>query len=193
MATSNFLNVNADNIYAVEMFTDFDHEDVLENLSSQFKEMGYCETDKVIANQNRNYHSVSLGLKQWTTFEYKNTLVEVFIQPIIRAGYYAHANLDYNVVVCVNNQETTYVLGSREYLDGYYDANYFTFEEAEYYDENDNLNLNQDLNKELFDTMVLDIEHYIIDETYEIEKVFKEHSQVLKVVAKFSNGETIYA
>ena len=150
MATSNFHNVNASRIFAVELENDFDYEDLVDNLESEFsKHPHFSDYGKSDPNELRSYSSKSLGSFS-KSVRIGDDEVEVYVTPVIRSGYYEGCNLDWHVGLYVNG-----------------------YQDDEYAD----------------DSLVTAIcEVY----TEFIENIYSQYSEQLEVVARFSNGETIY-
>ena len=105
MATSNFHNVNATHIFAVQLEDEWAYEDLIYNLESEFDiHNDYSDYGKTDPNELRSYPSRSLG-------SFSNSLtigddeVEVFITPVIRSGYYDGCNLDWHIRLYVNGYE----------------------------------------------------------------------------------------
>jgi hypothetical protein len=105
MATSNFHNVNASKIFAVELENDFDYEDLVDNLESEFNNhTDFSDYGKSDPNELRSYSSKSLG-----SFSNSVTIgddeVEIYVTPVIRSGYYEGCNLDWHVSLYVNGYQ----------------------------------------------------------------------------------------
>ena len=105
MATSNFHNVNATHIFAVQLEDEWDYEDLVYNLESEFNiHNDYSDYGKSDPNELRSFPSRSLG-----SFSDSLTIgddeVEVFITPVIRSGYYEGCNLDWHIRLYVNGYE----------------------------------------------------------------------------------------
>lgn len=84
MSTSNFHNVNAKNVFAVEIEDEYDFDDLRDNL---FHELG-LELGGYDADELRSYPSSVVG----------NLIVgDVRISVIIRSGYYTGCNLDWAI------------------------------------------------------------------------------------------------
>lgn len=105
MATSNFHNVNATHIFAVQLEDEWAYEDLIYNLESEFNiHNDYSDYGKTDPDELRSYPSRSLG-------SFSNSLtigddeVEVFITPVIRSGYYDGCNLDWHIRLYVNGYE----------------------------------------------------------------------------------------
>jgi hypothetical protein len=105
MATSNFHNVNATHIFAVQLEDEWAYEDLVYNLESEFNiHNDYSDYGKTDPNELRSFPSRSLG-----SFSDSLTIgddeVEVFITPVIRSGYYEGCNLDWHIRLYVNGYE----------------------------------------------------------------------------------------
>ena len=105
MATSNFHNVNATNIFAVQLEDEWAYDDLVENLESEFSEHSdYYDYGKSDPNELRSFPSKSLGsLSNSITIE--DDEVEIYVTPVIRSGYYEGCNLDWHVRLYVNGSE----------------------------------------------------------------------------------------
>ena len=105
MATSNFHNVNASNIFAVELQDEFDYEDLVCNLESELSNHSdYFDYGKTDPNELRSFPSKSLGSFSNSTI-IDDEEVEVYVTPVIRSGYYEGVNLDWHVRYYVNGSE----------------------------------------------------------------------------------------
>jgi len=105
MATSNFHNVNASNIFAVELQDEFDYEDLVCNLESEFNtNLDYSDYSKSDPNELRSFPSKSVGSFS-NSIEIGEDEVEVYVTPVIRSGYYEGCNLDWHVRYYVNGSE----------------------------------------------------------------------------------------
>ena len=105
MATSNFHNVNATNIFAVQLEDEFDYEFLVENLESELNNHSdYSDYGKTDPNELRSFPSKSLGSFSNSTI-IDDDEVEVYVTPVIRSGYYEGCNLDWHVRYYVNGYE----------------------------------------------------------------------------------------
>ena len=105
MATSNFHNVNASNIFAVQLEDEYDYQDLLENLESELNNHSdYSDYGKTDPNELRSFPSKSLGSFSNSTI-IDDDEVEVYVTPVIRSGYYEGCNLDWHVRYYVNGYE----------------------------------------------------------------------------------------
>ncbi len=105
MATSNFHNVNATHIFAVQLEDEWAYEDLVYNLESEFNiHNDYSDYGRTDPDELRSYPSRSLG-----SFSDSLTIgedeVEIFITPVIRSGYYEGCNLDWHIRLYVNGYE----------------------------------------------------------------------------------------
>ena len=105
MATSNFHNVNASHIFAVELQDEWEYQDLISNLESEFNtNLDYSDYSKSDPNELRSFPSKSLGSFSNSTI-IDDSEVEVYVTPVIRSGYYEGANLDWHVRYYVNGSE----------------------------------------------------------------------------------------
>ena len=105
MATSNFHNVNASHIFAVELQDEYDYQDLVDNLESEFNtNLDYSDYGKSDPNELRSFPSKSLGSFN-NSIEIGEDEVEIYVTPVIRSGYYEGVNLDWHVRYYVNGYE----------------------------------------------------------------------------------------
>lgn len=192
MGASNFYNRNANNVYAVLM----DYEDVVfdeDGNETEETQMVQCESwdydnlidyvtelmdeqtlfkavERVQFSDNRNYEAT--GIKSLVSYKtFGDVEVEILLTAVVRSGYYEGANLDW---------EINYYAGS-----GYDDILNLSYEFASQYD-------NQGMAK----IQCRNAENWAKKEgermVEELERIFTQVSKPLEVVARFSNGETIY-
>jgi hypothetical protein len=126
MATSNFHNENASHIFACSLENEWDYEDLVGNLESEFNNhRDYSDCGKSDPYELRSFPSRSLG-------SFSNSIVieedgeeveiEIYVTPVIRSGYYMGCNLDWHVRLYVNGYEDdTYADDARvgSIADGY--------------------------------------------------------------------------
>jgi len=212
MGTSNFYNKNASSVFAVLMneevnfCTDcgnFHYEEVSkcdscdsENLNKEYKSVEDFEVEDFkdnikdslqnskydfrpdVGNNSHNLRSFE-GTILGSVIEDKtilNVSIEVQITCILRSGYYEGANLDWEIT---------------HYIDGYeHDVLDFAIDEWEH-------NALQEYNQGLVSIQRKNAKSYIENTTNElvefVESIYKQYSTELGVVARFSNGETMYA
>ena len=105
MATSNFHNVNASHIFAVELQDEWEYQDLVSNLESEFNtNLDYSDYSKSDPNELRSFPSKSVGSFS-NSIEIGEDEVEVYVTPVIRSGYYEGINLDWHVRYYVNGSE----------------------------------------------------------------------------------------
>ncbi len=105
MATSNFHNVNASHIFAVELQDEYDYQDLVDNLESEFStNLDYSDYSKSDPNELRSFPSKSLGSFS-NSIEIGDDEAEIYVTPVIRSGYYEGCNLDWHVRYYVNGYE----------------------------------------------------------------------------------------
>lgn len=105
MATSNFHNVNATHIFAVQLEDEWAYEDLVYNLESEFNiHNDYSDYGKTDPNELRSFPSRSLGSFSDSILIGEDE-VEIFITPVIRSGYYEGCNLDWHIRLYVNGYE----------------------------------------------------------------------------------------
>jgi hypothetical protein len=174
MATSNFHNVNASAIFAVQLEDEWAYDDLVENLKSQLNnDPNYVDYGKSDPNELRSFPSRSLGsIRKY--HQYKDFYVEVCVTPVIRSGYYSGCNLDWNVDYLING-------------DASYDSPDFYIDDIAHYG-----NLSKSAATKyakLAEKKAEKIKNEIVDE---LESLYNNYSDRYGVTAVFSNGETIY-
>ena len=172
MATSNFHNVNASAIFAVQLEDEWAYDDLVENLTSELSNnpdyVDYGKTDK---HELRSFPSRSLGsIRKY--HEYKDFYVEVCVTPVIRSGYYDGVNLDWNVDYSINGD--SYDIDELENGIGYNTA--LPISKIKAYSL-------------LAEKKAEKLKNEIVEK---VESIFSDYSDRYGVTAVFSNGETIY-
>jgi hypothetical protein len=172
MATSNFHNVNASAIFAVQLEDEWAYDDLVENLKSQLNnDPNYVDYGKSDPNELRSFPSRSLGsIRKY--HEYKDFYVEVCVTPVIRSGYYDGVNLDWNVDYSINGD--SYDIDELENGIGYNTA--LPISKIKAYSL-------------LAEKKVEKLKNEIVEK---VESIFSDYSDRYGVTAVFSNGETIY-
>lgn len=183
MGTSNFHSKNSGRIFSVKLEEEWDYDDLKANLYSELngsvaKSRGYhfSEGGKDIY-ELRSYPSHVVGIIFKVT-KICGIDVSVGVQSVIRSGYYEGCNLDW-AVICV--------IGYNTFEDEEIDIKEIEFE-IKY--ENDNINVG------MSKIQARNIKKWI-DKTRDelvkyVEEIYTQYSEPLRVVAQFSNGETIY-
>ena len=105
MATSNFHNVNATHIFAVQLEDEWAYDDLVDNLHYEFKNhKDYWEAGKADQHELRSFPSRTLGSFS-NGIQIGEDEVEVYVTPVIRSGYYEGCNLDWHIRLYVNGYE----------------------------------------------------------------------------------------
>lgn len=171
MGTSNFHNVNSGRIYSVELQEDWEYDDLKENLKYQLKEH--------ITNDPYELHSfpsqVVGCLDKQKSFG--DLDIDLSIYCVIRSGYYEGVNLDWFIKLDIGNTSYHDEIPEKHHLID--DLSYFN-------DWNKGLSTIQSEN------VLKWIKTTKLELITKMEKIYEENSTPLKVVARFSNGETIY-
>ena len=172
MSTSNFHNVNASSIFACEIETEYDYEDLIMNLETALINF---ECDYNLSGNDphelRSYPSrviKALCMEK----QYKDFSVNIEISIIIRSGYYAGCNLDWNCSYSIVGEETNEI-GFAELIEYYADCSKkMALYKASFVKQWAESTAQNMINR--------------------IEAIFRQFSTPLNVAARFSNGETIY-
>jgi len=172
MSTSNFHNVNASRIFACELADEFDYEDLVENLQAALADLpndySFSGHDP---HELRSYPSrVITGLA--LSKSYQDFSVDLELSIIIRSGYYAGCNLDWDLVYKIEGEpvfETEFYEPIRDYTDCSEQMALYKSEFARKWAEKTERELIR-----------------------QVEAIFRQFSTPLRVAARFSNGETIY-
>ncbi len=97
MATSNFHNVNASSIFAVELQDTYEYDDLIDNIQSGLKETGYFNLlTKSDPNELRSFPSTSIGALDNYVEDADGNGIVVTITAVVRSGYYDGVNLDWH-------------------------------------------------------------------------------------------------
>jgi hypothetical protein len=105
MATSNFHNVNATHLFACQLQDEWDYDDLVGNLESEFNtHKDYSDYGKSDPYELRSFPSRSLGSFNDSILIGEDE-VEIYVTPVIRSGYYEGCNLDWHVRLYVNGYE----------------------------------------------------------------------------------------
>ena len=172
MATSNFHNVNASHIFACSLENEWDYEDLIDNLTYEFKNhTNWYDGNKSDPNELRSFPSRVLG-SLTKDFSYNDFSLEVWVSPVIRSGYYEGVNLDWNAHYFINGNECDLDEIDRMLE---YDTDYSPSKRKAY--------------ALLAEKKADKLRNELVEFT---EKVFTDYSMKLGVTAQFSNGETIY-
>jgi hypothetical protein len=202
MGTSNFHSERTSCIYAVserytdeetgeEVYNEFLWEDVRDNINYAFKEIDkdksntwfYSDSADITLHESlRSYPATSLGWF-YSSFSYAGINLTINFLPKMVAGYYEGFNLDFEL----------------QFEDEW------SYESYIYDNDNEEGMIEKILNEHLYQkpesagiikihgtNFIYKLRDKIEEGQNLIENVFKQNSDGYKVVARFSNGETIY-
>lgn len=167
MATSNFHNVNSSKIFAVELEDEWDYDDLLSNIKYSFDNNGKYDISETGEDpyELRSYPSRMLLSVEDSYGDLEEGFLTIKVCVIIRSGYYSGVNLDW---VC--------------FFD--YDDSYEEFEDLVESMKYNDVYLTEEQKQEILKRREDLIEY--------VEKQYEKLTIPLNVVARFSNGETIY-
>ena len=181
MATANFYNKNASNIYVIfqeNEYDDFIYQDARDNISNDLEV--YTKNSKAyLGYSNNNYIDDYLIEVVSITEEVAGIPLSVDIEVLMRSGYYEGANLDYEINYRADSVEFDDL---SEAFQAYFDVATYDF----------------DMNKGLATIQAKNAANRLeamSEELIEnVEKILKANcTHVLQVSARFSNGETWYS
>jgi hypothetical protein len=98
MSTPNFANRNASKYFVLEIEDDFEYDMQKEDIQYYLSEHGYEEMDSRPHDDNRSYPSVIIAQKSVEKY-FGDFSVEIIINVLIRSGYYAGVNLDWEIEI----------------------------------------------------------------------------------------------
>lgn len=179
MGTGNFLKKNASKYYAVMMAWEDDDGEVVhpDDMDYEWMEEGLVEGLELKGKSssgyegNRNYPEKVVGWLSKSRM-FMGLDVEVMIEIVVRSGYYEGCNLDWNLYYTVEGDETDDYEDVLISLEGYCD----------------NLGLAKANGSRLI-KWIRKVEDELIEK---VEGFFDSYTTPLDLVARFSNGETIY-
>jgi hypothetical protein len=97
MATSNFHNVNASHIFAVQLEDEYEYDDLIDNVKYALKETGeFNLLTKSDPNELRSYPSTSIGSLDTYVEDADGNGICITITAVVRSGYYEGVNLDWH-------------------------------------------------------------------------------------------------
>ena len=97
MATSNFHNVNASHIFAVQLEDTYEYDDLIDNIKYGLKETGYFNLlTKSDPNELRSYPSTGIGSLDSYVEDSNGNGIYVQVTAVVRSGYYDGVNLDWH-------------------------------------------------------------------------------------------------
>lgn len=174
MGASNFYNENASRVFSIDFEKSWEYEDQISLIEDILSEKGYYEGGSD-ANELHSYPSRVLGQKS-VFKEYAGLEFGVKIVAVARSGYYAGANFDWSIEVLVDGCEYDFDdISPETFKDAFIDAG--THEGIAAFTSH-------------FAHAWCRRQSEIL--VYEIEKVYEKNTEALVIVARFSNGETIY-
>jgi hypothetical protein len=98
MATSNFHNVNASHIFAVDLQDEYEYDDLIDNVKYALKETGeFNLLTKTDPNELRSYPSTSIGSLDSYVEDADGNGICITITAVVRSGYYEGVNLDWHL------------------------------------------------------------------------------------------------
>lgn len=188
MATGNFFTINANKIYAIT------NEDTFEMLTEIASSFGYDEEEKY-CDTNRAYPAKIFATKSIYTrlINSDYTAYDITSNLIVRAGYYEHQNLDYDICVKMDALYNEYELSE---FNGNTNEMAETIisdlgDEIKYWGERYGFNVG--LFTMLRKKMIAKLTDILNKEINRLEQDCERFcDQPLGVFARFSNGETIY-
>ena len=175
MSTANFHNVNASRIYMVRCEDEFDYDFTKENVLHELKRKGWYAYTPSSRNGLRSYPG-TIFARKGTEIHIGESYTSVDICAIIRAGYYADANLDW--VIEINGES--------------YDYGEFTLEDAKEHLQDYYPYYSGGFSKMQAKNLLRKIREAVDELTAELESVYESWSEPLVCVGMFGNGEAIY-
>ena len=175
MGTGNFYSKNASRVFAFETEEEFDYDDNVGNIQCALKEKGFDEENEYEKNGLRSFPGRYIASKSISK-DYHGMEVTVTIKAICRGGYYSGANVDWELEYQYESQN-----------DDEINVDYITEELERYYDVKRGMAIIQGRNAAKW------LEKAAQELVNELEAVLEEWTMPLVVVARFSNGETMYA
>ena len=172
MGTGNFYNKNASKIFAFETEEEFDYEDAIGNIVCELKNNGFSEAKGREQGGLRSYEGSYIASKSIEK-TFCGATAEVEIKAVVRSGYYSGANIDWELVYKFEENCDEIPNDIAEVL-------------VRYYGVKEGLATIQAKNVRKF------MEKAAEALVAELERVLAETTEALIVVARFSNGETIY-
>jgi len=194
MGTSNFYNKNASKVFAVLMNyetpildddgneteetetvspEDFECDDLIEDVQNHLKESKFYSwiPSKPVWDNDRNYSGRKIGSLS-VGKQYGGVSIDIGIEAILRSAYYEGANLDWELIITIDGADTDF----EDFLQDFSYASEMSVGLCTIVSRKA-LKWAEKMQNELIK---------------EIEKIYTEISMPLQVMARFSNGETMY-
>lgn len=188
MATANFYNKNASNIYAILQENEYDgsiYDDVKDNISNDLEAYAknseaYTKNSEAYSVHSNNYYEdASLIEVVSITDDIAGIPLFIDIEILMRSGYYTGANLDYEIKYSVGNVE---IDDLSEAFETFYDVATWDY------------GMNKGLAKIQAKNAAKRLEAMSNELVENVEKILKENcTHILQVSERFSNGETWYS
>jgi len=184
MGTSNYHIQDASKAYSIDIEHEFDLSDLELNTRSELSEMcdnknyNYDECDERPSSELRSFPARTICKIKSEDFHISDLCFNLEFHIIIRNGYYAGANLDFEEWINPNNSEEFETLDNLLNDISSYPEDYTI-------DKKDIESVQNELKiwyKKISEEMRTNI-----------EKIFSDLSTPLNVICRFGNGETIYA
>lgn len=175
MGTPNFMNKNASKHFVLEFEDDIEFDIQKENFQDFLMENGFDVDDSTPQDDNRSYPSICIASKSIEKTIADNN-IEVIIHVIIRSGYYAGVNLDWDIQIETDNssfynEDVTPDQVFDDFIDLQFSEGFAKIQ-------------SKNVVKWIYKTIPTLIE--------EVETIYENVSETYNRVAVFSNGEAIY-
>ena len=175
MSAPNFYNVNASRVFAIDAENEFEYDDLKDNIFYGLQSV-FGERNVIRRNESEDgwcsYPGTVVAsiLGKTKHYEIPEADVEVFFNIIVRSGYYAGGNVDWDIVIEVAGEE------------------YDNIEEVNF----EYCGLTKKQERQYAEYAKKFIRGEIERMLPMVEKVFEENTISLNCIGVFSNGEAIY-
>lgn len=182
--TGNFYNKNASKIFAIGEGDDDDtaemnYENGKSNVEFALEEAGYTIDGKSReSDENRNFPGIVIARKTENK-SFGEIDASVTLLSILRTGYYQGANFDWSFEI---------EIGNSEYTDEIPDSDVVQQDVMYYLDAEEVNDKVEKKSEEILSWVEKTKDKMVAD----IENLYKERTMPLKVIARFSSGETHY-
>ena len=174
MGTGNFYNKNASKIFAFHTEEEFDYIDNVSNIQESLQEKGFDDEDEY-EDGLRSFPGKYISSKA-VSRDFYGVEIIVTIKAVCRSGYYSGCNVDWELEYQCEGIKTDEELTADDIAE----------EMERYYDIKRGMAVIQSRNAVKYMDKA---SQKLVDE---LETVLTEATEPLIVVARFSNGETIY-